>query len=1198
MYFNTRLWEFTAGFRLRILLGIFFGVLTAVAGVSRLVMSGYVVALVFQGEPFNKVAVSILGVVLAIISRSIFQYFKEMTGHRTALKIQQKLRRRLFAKTIELGPAVLLRRRTGDLLLSLVEGVEVLESYFGEYLPQMFVGLITPIGLFCFMAFLDIYTALIYLSFALITLVAPLAFHRWNEKSSLFRRDAYHDLSAEFLDSVQGLATLKSFGQSDAKGDDLAAKARRVFRSTMAILATNQATIGVTWLGISGGAALALGLGALRVSSGELDLSTLLIVVMLGVEVFRPLRELTLLYHHGMIGMASAKSVLEIIDAEPLVSDNSDVVRHDGFLDSTLTFHDVSFSYPGREGVVLDDMSFSVLTGERLAIVGPSGAGKTTIVSLVMRFFDPDSGAVRIGSRDLRDIPLDFAREHISVVSQDTYIFFGTVAENLRYGKLDATDEELQEAADAANALEFIKALPQGFDTLLGERGIKLSGGQKQRIAIARALLKDAPILILDEALSSVDAENEFLIQKALDKLMINRTTLIIAHRLSSVIGADRILVIDQGQVVQEGSHDELISTKGIYFNLMMDQLEADESKVKTARSEVMERIDSPKKNLRGAGLPPATIKKSNIQLKEVFARLLNLIRPWRTELILTFLLGIGRVSVLLGLGIVSAFLVAEVANGNAIFALLVSLGVLAVLTPVFQWAESWIAHDLAFRLLAEMRIDLYKKLDKLAPAYLVRHRSGDIVSAVTTDVETVELFFAHTIAPAFVAIAVPLSVLLIIGSIEWLLALILMPIIILIAYMPFRVRDKLDLLGFESREQLGEVNAHMVDGIQGIREIVSFGRSSLRLEEVDRNQSKYASLRIKFFHILTVQRALIESAMGLGGILVLGLGAYLVTIGDLSVSFLPLVSIIAYTAFIPVSEVAQVGRQLSDTIGSARRIFRIHDEPVTILDGPRTLSSENKTSKSLNRGELEFKDVTFTYMSEMGPVLQDVNFVLNPGQNLALIGRSGAGKTTAAHLVLRFWDPQTGAISLDDVDIRTYRLNDLRDQIALVSQDTYLFNTSIKENLMMARPNASESDVIQAAKSASAHEFIMDLPDRYNTVAGERGFQLSGGQRQRIAIARAFLKNAPILILDEATSHLDAESESLIHQSLDTLMSGRSTIIIAHRLSTIKSADNIIVLDGGKVVEQGTHDVLLSDTGLYASLVSKQTQRTTRPSI
>ena len=1194
MYFNTRLWEFTSGFRLRILFGIFFGVLTAVAGVSRLVMSGYVVALVFQGESFDKVIVSILGVILAIIARSVFQYFKEMTGHRTALKIQQRLRLRLFAKTLELGPAVLLRKRTGDVLLSLVEGIEVLESYFGEYLPQMFVGLITPIGLFLFMMFLDVYTALIYLIFALITLIAPLAFHRWNKKSSIYRRETYGDLSAEFLDSVQGLATLKSFGQSEAKGIDLAEKARRVFRSTMAILAINQATIGVTWFGISGGAALALGLGALRVISGELDLSTLLIVVMMGVEVFRPLRELTLLYHHGMLGMASASSVLEIIDSEPLVSDKPSTSRPDGFLKPTLTFQNVSFSYPDRKENVLDDISFSVSTGERVAIVGQSGAGKTTIVSLLMRFYDPNIGSVKLGSTDLRNIPLDYSREHISVVSQDTYIFFGTVAENLRYGKLDATNEELEAAAKSANVLELIKSLPYGFDTLLGERGVKLSGGQKQRIAIARALLKDSPILILDEALSSVDAENESLIQASLDKLMVNRTTLIIAHRLSSVIGADRILVIDEGKVVQEGRHEELILIDGIYSSLMMGQVESNEIIVKPVRRHTKLESNLPNKFKRDIALTSAKINESNLKLSDVFLRLFNLIEPWRTELILTFLLGVGRVTVLLGLGVVSAYLVAEVANGNMNSTLLVALGILAVMTPVFQWAESWIAHDLAFRLLAEMRIDLYKKLDKLAPAYLVRHRSGDIVSAVTTDVETVELFFAHTVAPGFVAIAVPLSVLLIIGSIEWLLALILTPLLLLIAYLPFRVRDHLDGLGFDSREQLGEVNAHMVDGIQGIKEIVSFGRSSLRLEEVDMNQQRYASLRIKFFHILTAQRSLIECVMGLGAILVLGLGAYLVTNGDLSVSFLPLVAIIAYTAFIPVSEVAQVGRQLSDTIGSARRIFKIQDEPVTILDGLGDIRAKTKTSKSHNRGGLEFKNVTFSYVPEMDPVLEDVNFVLNPGESLALIGRSGAGKTTAANLILRFWDPQSGAIYLDDVDIRSYVLNNLRDQIALVSQDTYLFNTSIKENLIMAKPDALEKDIIQAAKSASAHEFIMNLPDGYNTNTGEGGFQLSGGQRQRIAIARAFLKNAPVLILDEATSHLDAESESLIHRSLDTLMSGRSTIIIAHRLSTIKSANNIIVLDDGGVVEQGTHDILLNRSGLYASLVSKQTQYTT----
>ena len=601
--------------------------------------------------------------------------------------------------------------------------------------------------------------------------------------------------------------------------------------------------------------------------------------------------------------------------------------------------------------------------------------------------------------------------------------------------------------------------------------------------------------------------------------------------------------------------------------------------------------VHSYKQNTEITSLTSSKIKHSDIKLSEVFIRLLNLIKPWRKELILTFLLGLGRVAVLLGLGIVSAYVVSEVAIGSEVLGLLIALGILAALTPLFQWAESWIAHDLAFRLLAEMRIDLYNKLDRLSPAYLVKQRSGDIVSAVTTDVETVELFFAHTVAPAFVAIAVPISVLLVIGSIEWILALMLLPLILIIAYLPFRARESLDRLGFASREQLGEVNAHMVDGIQGVKEIVSFGRSEMRLNEVAANQKKYASLRFKFFQILTTQRALIESAMGLGGILVLGLGAYLVTNGDMSVSVLPLVSIIAYTTFIPVSEVAQVGRQLSDAIGSARRIFSIHDEPVTILDGAG-IEVKSKNASLATSGAISFSDVTFAYTPEIGPVLKEVNFLVQPGESLALIGRSGAGKTTTAHLILRFWDPQSGNICLDGLDLRNYKLNHLRNQIALVSQDTYLFNTSIKQNLIMARPDASENDIIEAATRASAHEFIMDLPDGYETVAGERGFQLSGGQRQRIAIARAFLKNSPVLILDEATSHLDAESEALIHKSLDTLMSGRSTIIIAHRLSTIKSADSIIVLNEGEVVEQGTHDVLLTRSGLYAGLVHQQIQQ------
>ena len=1176
MYFNVRLWAFTRGFRFRLLVGVIFGLLTAASGVSRLAMSGYVVALVFQGEPMSRISLAILGVVLSIMARGVFQYAKEMTGHETALRIQISLRRSLFSRALKLGPASLARRRTGDVIISLVEGVEQLESYFGEYLPQLFVGLITPVGLFVFMAFLDLPTALIYLLFAMGTLIAPAAFHRWNERGSWNRRQAYGEMSADFLDSVQGLATLKAFGQSAAKGDVLAERARKVFTSTMAILAANQATVGVTWLGIAGGAAVALGWGAVRVAGGDLELSTLLVVVMMGVEVFRPLRELTLLYHEGMLGMASAQAVFGLLDARPQVADDPDAADPAGPVEPSLSFSGVTFCYPGRTEAALTGIDLSLAPGETVAVVGPSGAGKSTLVWLAARFYDPTAGSVSIGGVDLSSARARWARDQVSLVTQDTYLFHGTVAENLRFGSPGASDAELTAAAEAANALSFIRALPDGFDTVIGERGVRLSGGQRQRIAIARALLKDAPILVLDEALSSVDAENEAAIQAALDRLMEDRTTLVVAHRLSSVVGADRIIALDQGSIVEQGSHDELMAAGGLYSSLMAAQVERTRPEVSGARA-------AGQTDERRAGSGPAAVAVPSARVGPfgVLGRLLKLVSPWRAQLAGTFLLGVGRVFVVVGLGAVSALVVRQVTTGADLTAPLIALGVLAALTPLTYWWESWVAHDMAFRLLAEMRIDVYRKLDRLAPAYLVRHRSGDIISAVTTDVETVELFFAHTIAPAFVAVAVPVSVLIVIGAIQWPLALILLPFLALVAYLPFRARDDLDDLGLAAREQLGEVNAHMVDGIQGMREILAFGREPDRLAEVTTEQRRYGVHRMRFFRLLTAQRAMIEVAMGLGGIAVLGTGAYLASEGAMPFDLLPLVAIIAYTTFLPISEVAQVGRQLADTLGSSRRIFSIHDEPVPVADGPGATAR--------GRGAVALRDVGFSYGPGLAPALSGVNFEIEPGQTVALIGRSGAGKTTAAHLMMRFWDPQEGTISLDGADIRDYRLDELRSQVSLVAQDTYLFNSSIRDNLLIARPGATDEEMVAAARSAAAHEFIASLPDGYDTVSGERGMQLSGGQRQRIAIARAFLKNSPILILDEATSHLDAESEALIHASLEELMAGRSTLVIAHRLSTVRAADKIVVLDDGRVKEQGDHAELLGLGGIYAKLVAAQ---------
>ncbi|MEE9261354.1 MAG: ABC transporter ATP-binding protein, partial [Dehalococcoidia bacterium] len=484
MFFNKRLFAFTAGVRLRLTLALFFGMLTAAAGVSRLAFSGYAIALVLQSKPTNEIVFAIVAVIVSVILRAFFQYLKEMTGHRAAVEVQVKMRRELYHRALVLGPGTLDQKRAGDVLVSLVEGVDQLETYYGEYLPQMAVAALTPIGIFIFMAFLDVPTASIYLGFALFTLIAPVAFHHWNASSSMKRRQVYGDLSAEFLDSVQGLATLKAFGQSRARGLLLAEKAREVYRSTMRILLMNVGTTGVTWLGITAGAAVALGWGAVRVDNGSLELATLLVVLMLGVEVFRPLRELTMLYHKGMLGMSAATAVFDLLDSKPQVEDVESTSVTPTTLEPTLTFEDVTFAYPGGRAPALTNLSFELHAGETLGVVGRSGAGKSTLVWLALRFFDSSQGRVLLGGHDLRSLPLSTLRSHIAVVTQDTYLFHGTVGQNLRLGNPDATQEEMEEAARVANAHQFITALPQGYDTVIGERGIRLSGGQRQRIAI------------------------------------------------------------------------------------------------------------------------------------------------------------------------------------------------------------------------------------------------------------------------------------------------------------------------------------------------------------------------------------------------------------------------------------------------------------------------------------------------------------------------------------------------------------------------------------------------------------------------------------------------------------------------------------------------------------------------------------------
>jgi ATP-binding cassette subfamily C protein CydCD len=1212
MHLNLRLLGMTEGMRLRILLTAVVGLVAVGAGVARLAICGVIIAQVFQGAALSTLVVPLASVAALIVLRALFQYMRDAIGHRTAAAIKNRVRRRLYEHSLDLGPGHFDQTRTGDALMSLVEGVETLETFFGQYLPQLLVAAVAPIAIFAYMATLDLQIAGIFLGFALFTLLVPTLLHRWNRRSSLARRDAYGALGAEFLDTIQGLLTLKAFSQSGRRGELLAARARRLYRSTMAVLAANGATSAVSILGIAAGAAVALGWGAVRVSNGDLELRSLLIVLMLGAEVFRPLRELTQLYHQGMIAMSAAEGIFALLDspvtirgpetprgALPVGGDGRAAPGQGKTLAPEIGFEGVSFGYDGGRRPALHDLSFTLHGGETLGLVGPSGAGKSTVLWLMLRLYDPRGGRILLGGRDLRELPLDAIRRQIAVVTQDTYIFDGTVAENLRFGKPDATVEEMEAAARAANAHEFIRALPRTYDTSLGERGVQLSTGQRQRIAIARALLKSAPILVLDEALSSVDAENEAVIQEALERLMEGTTTLIIAHRLSSVVGADRILVLDSGRLVETGRHAELAARGGVYARLMADQQTRPEHDVILASGTSLRRDGLRSKDVGGPSderpadpdMPGGTHAPADVRLYgglEVWARLLGLVRQWWGQLVLNFGLGLAQHGTTIGIGAVSALLVGQVFKGGDIAPLLALLGVFVPLMALFTWAESWVSHDLAFRLLAEMRIDLYRKLDPLAPAYLVRRRSGDLVSVVGGDTETVEFFFAHTITPTFVAVLVPVVVLAILAIIAWPLALVLAPFMIAVGASPFYGQGQSVRLEVEVKRRLGELNAHMVDNIQGMREIVSFGQGAARAEEVINMGWRTARYHLRFLKAQAAQASIIEGLTGLGGLAVMATGAWLVVDGQIERELLPLAALLSLSAFLPITDLARTFRQLMETLAATQRIFVVHDEPVPVRDGPG-VAAEMAPADSHIAPSLSFEAVSFSYGTGRPPALREVTFDVGAGQTVALVGRSGAGKTTSAHMLMRFWDPDAGKITLGTHDLREFRLDELRRQIALVSQDTFLFNTSVRENLRIGRQEATDAEIEEAARLANAHEFIVAMPDGYDTPVGERGMQVSGGQRQRISIARAVLKDAPVLILDEATSHLDAVNEQQVRTALRRLMEGRTTLVIAHRLSTIRNADRIVVLDAGRVAEEGTHQGLLARNGLYAQLVQTQ---------
>ncbi len=470
MHFEPRLWQFTQGVRFRIAWAVGIGLVSVALGVARLALLGWLIGQVFAGRPLAELVPSIVLIAGIMVLRGVAEYGRVMVAHETASRVQARLRRAIFDRIAALGPGTVARRRSGALTLSLIDGVEQLEVYFGQFLPQFLIALLTPILIFAAIAFVDLPVAAVMLAFALIALFGPALWHRRETGSSLQLRQVYADFAAEFLDSVQGLATLKAFGQSGARGVTLKLKAQSVFRSTMRVLGTNVLARGITDSAIACGAAAALALGAWRVESGAMALSALLVILMLGVEIFRPMRELRSVLHQGMVGLSAAQGIYGVLDDTPEVADVAPAVLARP-LDPTIEFDGVRFRYPGTRRTIHEALSFEAPAGERIGLVGPSGGGKSSIVRLLLRFYDPEQGSIRLGGHDLRGLSFAQIRSMISVVNQDTFLFHGTVEDNIRMGRPDATEAEVEAAARAANIHGFVQSLPQGYRTVVGEKG-------------------------------------------------------------------------------------------------------------------------------------------------------------------------------------------------------------------------------------------------------------------------------------------------------------------------------------------------------------------------------------------------------------------------------------------------------------------------------------------------------------------------------------------------------------------------------------------------------------------------------------------------------------------------------------------------------------------------------------------------------
>ncbi|KAF8661855.1 hypothetical protein HU200_056814 [Digitaria exilis] len=860
-------------------------------------------------------------------------------------------------------------------------------------------------------------------------------------------------------------------------------------------------------------------------------------------------------------GQAAAYKMFETINRTPEIDAYSTTGRKLEDIRGDIEFRDVYFSYPTRpDEQIFKGFSLTIPSGMTIALVGQSGSGKSTVISLIERFYDPQRGDVMIDGINLKEFQLRWIRSKIGLVSQEPVLFAASIKENIAYGKDNATDQEIRAAAELANAAKFIDKMPQGFDTSVGEHGTQLSGGQKQRIAIARAILKDPRILLLDEATSALDAESERIVQEALDRVMTNRTTVIVAHRLSTVRNADTIAVIHQGTLVEKGPHNELLrDPEGAYSQLIRLQ---EANRQETRKEEV------PLSRLASLNKPEIPV----LILGSIASVISGVIFP-----IFAILLS----------NVIKAFyepphlLRKDSQFWSSMF--LVFGAVYFLSLPV----SSYLFSVAGCRLIRRIRLMTFEKVVNMEIEWFdhPENSSGAIGARLSADAAKVRGLVGDALQLVVQNSSTLVAGLVIAFVSNWELSLIILALIPLIGLNGWIQMKFIQGFSADAKMMYEEASQVANDAVGSIRTVASF---SAEEKVMDLYKKKCEG------PLRTGIRTGIISGIGFGVSFFLLFGVYaasfyagarLVEDGKTTFPKVFRVFLALAMAAIGVSQSSTLTSDSSKAKSAASSIFAIVDRKSRIDP-----SEDAGVTVETLRGNIEFQHVSFKYPTRPDvQIFRDLCLTIHAGKTVALVGESGSGKSTAISLLQRFYDPDAGHILLDGVDIQKFQLRWLRQQMGLVSQEPALFNDTIRANIAYGKDGqATESEIIAAAELANAHKFISSALQGYDTMVGERGAQLSGGQKQRVAIARAIVKDPRILLLDEATSALDAESERVVQDALDRVMVNRTTVIVAHRLSTIQNADLIAFVRNGVIIEKGKHDALINiKDGAYASLVA-----------